>query len=57
MEIYLYGTSNEVSKAQAALKPIFPDIQQVFPIFDLPDTPEQIYCRISYKCLERGNAI
>ena len=53
MEVYLYGTANEVTKAQAALKPIFPDIQHVFPVFDLPDTPEQRYCRVAYKCKER----
>ncbi|MDF3005298.1 MAG: hypothetical protein K0S22_1770 [Oscillospiraceae bacterium] len=53
MEVYLYGTAKEITKAQAALKPIFPDIQHVFPVFDLPDTPEQRYCRVAYKCKER----
>ena len=54
MEVYLYGTASEVTKAQAALKIIFPDSEHSLPIFDLPDTPEQLYCRVVIKC--RGKA-
>ncbi|WMJ83159.1 hypothetical protein RBH76_10535 [Oscillospiraceae bacterium MB24-C1] len=53
MEVYLYGTANEVTKAQAALKILFPESEHALPVFDLPDTPEQIYCRVKYKCRER----
>ena len=50
MEVYLYGTANEVTKAQAALKIVFPDSEHALPVFDLPDTPEQLYCRVVIKC-------
>lgn len=50
MEAYLYGTANEVTKAQAALKIVFPDSEHTLPIFDLPDVPEQLYCRVVIKC-------
>lgn len=52
MEVYLYGTASEVTKAQAALKVVFPDCEHTLPIFDLPDTPDQIYCRVAYKCYD-----
>ncbi len=50
MEAYLYGTANEVTKAQAALKVVFPESEHSLPVFDLPDTPEQLYCRVVIKC-------
>ena len=50
MEVYLYGTANEVTKAQAALRIVFPESEPVLPVFDLPDTPGQLYCRVAFKC-------
>lgn len=50
MEVYLYGTANEVIKAQTALRVMFPESEFVLPVFDLPDTPEQLYCRVAFKC-------
>ncbi len=57
MEVYLYGTANEITKAQAALKIIFPKSEHTLPVFDLPDTPEQIYCRIAYKCYDNEGMV
>ena len=52
MEVYLYGTTEEVYRAQRLLRPAFPEITRCFPVYDLPDTPEQQYCRIYYECRE-----